>query len=216
MPPHWAATPLCPAHWLRAEALNAAVPSVTSPLAFPPFLHLMKTRREDIRPSISRESTSHMFWWISAHVLSPGELRGSCCRALSAFLGGYRQCNHMGYRWQATPRHRRATPSCLIMWYSWEPKGWIVSAIMITCWNLSWSLSDSAAAAAAEFPNWKFCKWLTGGSVESAVLSLARSFPCKFQMHYDIIFIWSSPHSVSVGICDWRVLFIGASPCFIG
>lgn len=46
-------------------------PQWGNPPAFPPFLHLMKTRGEDIRPSISRNSTSHMFWWISAHVLSP-------------------------------------------------------------------------------------------------------------------------------------------------
>lgn len=53
------------------ECSSPALPAVKNPPAFPPFLPLMKTRGEDIRPSISHKSTSHVFRWISAHVLSP-------------------------------------------------------------------------------------------------------------------------------------------------
>lgn len=53
------------------ERSRPALPAVKNPPAFPPFLPLMKTRGEDIRPSISHKSTSHVFWWIASHVLSP-------------------------------------------------------------------------------------------------------------------------------------------------
>lgn len=53
------------------ERSRPALPAVKNPPAFPPFLPLMKTRGEDIRPSISHKSTSHVFRWIAAHVLSP-------------------------------------------------------------------------------------------------------------------------------------------------
>lgn len=72
-----AAAPLCLTQSLWTGSPNAAVPAVRNPPAFPPFLPLMKTRGEDIRPSISHKSTSHMFWWISAHVQSPAS-SGDC------------------------------------------------------------------------------------------------------------------------------------------
>lgn len=83
-------------HFLREWSSSSAVRAVKNPPAFPPFLHVMKTRGEDIRPSISRQSTSHVFRWISAHVLSPASSGGSCCRALSAFLRGHGQWNQHG------------------------------------------------------------------------------------------------------------------------
>lgn len=72
-----AAAPLCLTQLLGTGAPSAAVPAVRNPPAFPPFLPLMKTRGEDIRPSISHKSTSHMFWWISAHEPSPAS-SGDC------------------------------------------------------------------------------------------------------------------------------------------
>lgn len=60
--------------WGERERSALALRAVKNPPAFPPFLPLMKTRGEDIRPSISHKSTSHVFRWISAHVLSPASL----------------------------------------------------------------------------------------------------------------------------------------------
>lgn len=52
-----------PAGFIRreSEAAAGAVHAVRNPPAFPPFLPVMKTRGEDIRPSISRQSASHVF-----------------------------------------------------------------------------------------------------------------------------------------------------------
>jgi len=91
--------PLCLTQLLGTGAPSAAVPAVRNPPAFPPFLRLMRTRGEDIRPSISRKTTSHVFWWISADVpsprhsfffflLFPSSGRIAPAEALSAFLGG--------------------------------------------------------------------------------------------------------------------------------
>lgn len=74
----------------------------------------------------------------------PRKLKGSCCRALSTFLRGHRQWNHMSYRWQVTPLHKQATPQYLIMWYFKEPGtglfAWSWSHAVIcreACWTLS-------------------------------------------------------------------------------
>lgn len=68
---------------------------------------------------------------------------GPSPRVLSALLGGHSQQNHMGYQWQATPRHSQGTPLCLITWYTEWAGSWIVCVIIIMCCDLSYSLLSS-------------------------------------------------------------------------
>lgn len=127
----------------------------------------------------------------------PSELRGSCCRALSAFLRGHRQWKHMGYRWQATPWHRQATPQCLIMWYSEEPgaglfaRSWSHAVICReACWTpscccrVNLRLSELGGFA---------CDWQEG-FLESAMWNLTGSLFFRSIVHSDIKFLimWSS------------------------
>ncbi len=150
----WWVNVLCLTKVLGTGAPNAAIPMVRNPPAFPPFLRLMKTRGEDIRPSISHKSTSHMFWWISAHVPSPASSGDRTAEPYQQFLRGRSQQNHMGYRWRATPWHRQATPRCLIMWYSGEPG----TGLFVRSWShavICWTLSRCSGV------NWRLfeCDW---------------------------------------------------------
>lgn len=104
-------------HSSRERSSGSAVRAVKNPPAFPPFLHLMKTRGEDIRPSIGRQSTSHVFRWNSAHVLSPASSRGIVLPGLISIPQRTRTMEPAWAirRWQATPRDRPPTPRCLMM-----------------------------------------------------------------------------------------------------
>lgn len=82
---------------LLSATPNAPIPAVRNPPAFPPFLHVMKTRGEDIRPSISEVHFTYALMNLCS-CAEPCALKGSCCRALSAFLRGRRQWNHTGYQ----------------------------------------------------------------------------------------------------------------------
>lgn len=105
-------------HFSREWSSSSAVRAVKNPPAFPPFLHLMKTRGEDIRPSISGQSTSHVFQWISAHVLSPASSGGIVLPGLISIPQRKRtmEAARTIRRWQAMPRDRPPTPWCLMMW----------------------------------------------------------------------------------------------------
>lgn len=104
-------------HSSRERSSSSAVRAVKNPPAFPPFLHLMKTRGEDIRPSIGRQSTSHVFRWISAHVLSPASSGGIVLPGLISIPQRTQTMEPARAirRWQATPRDRPPTPRCLMM-----------------------------------------------------------------------------------------------------
>lgn len=104
-------------HASREWSSSSAVRAVKNPPAFPPFLHLMKTRGEDIRPSISRQFSSHVFRWISAHVLSPASSRGIVLPGLISIPQRTRTMEPARAirRWQAMLRDRPPTPQWLMM-----------------------------------------------------------------------------------------------------
>lgn len=146
----WVSRALHPNFILREWSSSSTVRVVKNPPAFPPFLHLMKTRGEDIRHSISRQSTSHVFRWIPTHVLSPASSGGSCCRALSAFLRGRGQWNQ---RWLSGADKRRLETDRRHLGVWW--------------WDSARRPSGLSSAAAAQLASGSlrsgFHIWLAGG-----------------------------------------------------
>lgn len=136
--------PMC---WLRSKIwMNAASwvwcmelrspRGEESPLAFPPFLGLMKTRRENIKTSISRESTSHVFWWISTHVQSPAI---SWDHTAEPYQDSSEDSVNKTTWLSLTGNALTHTGNTSVLDHVIFQKnpGWIVSVIMITSSNLS-------------------------------------------------------------------------------
>lgn len=126
----------------------------------------MKTRGEDIRPL---NQPQVQFTYVLMNLRScaePCKLRGLRRQALSAFLRGHSQQNHMGYRWQVTPWHWQATPQCLIMWYSGKPGAGLFvrsRSHVVICREACWTLSCCSGV------NWRLFELGFLGVIDSRV-----------------------------------------------
>lgn len=187
--------------------MKAAAPAlfVTNPPAVPPFLSLMKTRREDIRTSISHKSTSQMFGWISALVLSLSQSLGITPLSLISIPRRTRSTQTHGQRWQATPL-------CLIR-RDFRSAGLDCSHAVIcpeAWWRLCWCSGAEQSFSKLDFRLWAWQQWFQSNKWWIRKLDLWRLFLITAAFHTACVFLQSRTFRVTVALiitqCQkWKV-----------